>query len=285
MQLGYVTNGLQNHRLDDALRLLADEGYEAVGITPDTCHLDPFRTSAKELDAIAALLQRLRLQPVMETGARFLLDPRRKHEPTLMTRDLAARQRRLDFYTAVARIGAVLGARVVSFWSGIDRQPGSDSAAWLRDGVRRACELIRAAKLEPSLEPEPGMALETVAQWHALRSDLGADAPRLTLDVGHLYAVWEGEPASVIAAAAPFLSQVHLEDMVLGHHEHLPPGNGNVDFSSVSTALLAIGYSGPACFELARNSHDAPTQVRACRALWTALGHPAPLTRPVTPLS
>jgi hypothetical protein len=159
MRLGYQTNGLQNHRLGDALRLLAEHGYEAVGITPDTCHLDPATTSDAELDATAHLLAELRLLPVMETGARFLLDPRHKHEPTLMTADPAARQRRFAYCQRAAAMGARLGAKVLSFWAGIDHRPDAGSRDRLLDGVRRACALVRAEGLEPSFEPEPGMAV------------------------------------------------------------------------------------------------------------------------------
>ena len=35
MKLGYNTNGLCNHRLIDAIHLLADEGYRSVAITLD----------------------------------------------------------------------------------------------------------------------------------------------------------------------------------------------------------------------------------------------------------
>lgn len=268
MQLGYHTNSLQNHRLDDALALLARHGYRAVAITPDTCHLDPDATSDRQLDEVAARLRDLGLDPVMETGARFLLDPDNKHEPTLMTRDAAARARRLAFYRRVAAMGRKLGAGVVSFWAGIDRRRGADSADWLLEGVRLACAEIRAEGLVPSLEPEPGMAVETVADWLRLRQALGADAPRLTLDVGHLYAVWEGEPAAIIAQVAPFLSQVHLEDHRRGVHEHLLPGTGEVDFQEILNALGRSGYVGPVCFELARSSHAAPAAVASCRELW-----------------
>lgn len=268
MRLGYQTNGLQNHRFADALRLLAEHGYQAVAITPDTCHLDPGLTTERELAAAAALLHELDLEPVIETGARFLLDPARKHEPTLMTRGAAARAVRLDYLQRAAAMGARLGARVASFWSGIDHTPGPDSRDWLLDGVRRAVDLVRREGLAPSLEPEPGMAIETVGDWWELRRLLGADAPDLTLDIGHLYAVWEDDPVHVIASAAPFLRQVHLEDMRHGEHEHLLPGRGDVDFSSVLTALRHAGYGGPVCFELSRASHQAPTAVALCRDVW-----------------
>lgn len=268
MLLGYHTNSLQNHRFDAALELLHRHGYRAVAITPDTCHLDPDTTDDARLRAVGERLRELDLRPVMETGARFLLDPDTKHEPTLMTRDPAARDRRVAFYRRVARMGALLGAEVVSFWAGIDRNPGDDSDDWLADGVRATCAAIRAEGLRPSMEPEPGMAVATCADWTKLRDLLGADAPALTLDVGHLYAEWEGEPVEVIRRMAPELAQVHLEDHRRGVHEHLLPGHGEVDFAGVLSAIKEVGYGGPVCFELSRSSHCAPSAVRTCREIW-----------------
>jgi sugar phosphate isomerase/epimerase len=233
MLLGYNTNGLQNHRLEDALRLLADTGYQAVALTLDVQHLDPYRATAREIDAIATLLGSLGLHPVIETGARFLLDPAHKHEPTLMTRDPAGRARRLDFYSRAARIGAVLGAEVVSFWAGVDRGAPADAEATLHSGVAAACDAIRAAGLVPALEPEPGMAVATVAEFGKLAASLGGEGPALCLDVGHLYVTGEGDPADIIPAVAAQIAQVHLEDMRRGVHEHLLPGTADVDFEMI----------------------------------------------------
>jgi sugar phosphate isomerase/epimerase len=268
MLLGYHTNSLQNHRLGDALALLARFGFQAVAITPDNCHLDPATTGDRELDAVARQLADLGLQPVIETGARFLLDRAQKHEPTLMTRDRAARERRLAFYTKAAAMGARLGARVLSFWTGIDRAPGPDSADRMLEGVAQACARIRREGLEPALEPEPGMTVATVADWRQVAARLGAAAPALTLDAGHLYAVREGDPAEVVRSCGGLLAQVHLEDMRWGCHEHLLPGAGDVDFHGVLTALSSIGYAGPVCFELSRSSHCAPEALTAARGVW-----------------
>lgn len=275
MLLGYNTNGLQNHRLDDALRLLADCGFNVVALTPDVSHLDPLRCTAAEVDAIATLLHKLGLGVVIETGARFVLDPARKHEPTLMTRDPAARARRLEFYQRSAYLGRDLGATTMSFWTGVDHGPGgADARAWLLEGVARTCALVRATGLCPALEPEPGMAIETCAEYAEVARELGADAPALCLDVGHLYATGEGEPATIIARHQSELRQVHLEDMRRGEHVHLPPGEGDVDFAGVRRALEAAAYSGAVCFELSRSSHAAPEMLRRCQAVWAACAPP-----------
>jgi len=271
MRLGYNTNGLQNHRLTDALHLLADHGYRAVALTLDVGHLDPLRCSSAEVAGVARLLAQLQLTPVIETGARFVLDRNHKHEPTLMTRDIAARQRRIDFYGRCAAIGRDLGAGVLSFWSGIDRHRGVDSGAVLREGIARASETVSAAGLTPALEPEPGMAVATVADFEAIAADLGGAAPQLCLDVGHLYVTGEAAPGEIIARHHHHLAQVHIEDMRRGVHEHLPPGEGDVDFGAIRRALEAHGYGGAVCFELSRSSHMAPQAVELCRATWEGL--------------
>lgn len=270
MLCGYNTNGLQNHRLDDALRLLAEFGYEAVGLTLDVLHLDPFdpATDAAKLRHTRDLLADCGLHPVIETGARYLLDPRAKHEPTLMTRDPGRRKVRVEFYDRAAEIGAQLGAEVLSFWAGVDWSPDGDSFDWLCEGVAATCAKVRARGLEPALEPEPGMAVNDLRDYARLCEALGADAPSLALDIGHLY-VNESEPsAALIERWGPRIRQVHLEDMRRGVHVHLVPGEGDVDFEGDLRALAATGFRGAVCFELSRSSHMAPESLRVCRNVW-----------------
>src|SRR5258708_35634383 len=98
MRLGYNSNGLAFHRWTDALELLADLGYESVAITLDHHCLDPYAEGlAHDVARMAATLSRLRLASVIETGAPFLLNPRAKHEPTLMAASADERALRIDF--------------------------------------------------------------------------------------------------------------------------------------------------------------------------------------------
>ena len=96
LRFGYVTNGLVGHRLQDALRLLADTGYDGVALTLDHVHFDPDAPLMSSRAAtLRALLDELGLSCVVETGARFALDPRRKHFPTLLSEGRNKRVRML----------------------------------------------------------------------------------------------------------------------------------------------------------------------------------------------
>ncbi len=90
MLLGYNTNGFAHHRFEDAIAILADIGYQSIALTIDHGLLNPYqRGLPAEIDRVRSLLNRYQVRSVIETGARFLLDPRHKHEPTLMTADPA----------------------------------------------------------------------------------------------------------------------------------------------------------------------------------------------------
>jgi sugar phosphate isomerase/epimerase len=75
-RFGYGTNGFVNHTLDDAVAVLADLGYAGVALTLDHHHLNPFGPGlARRTAAVAHRLSALGLTVVVETGARYLLDP------------------------------------------------------------------------------------------------------------------------------------------------------------------------------------------------------------------
>lgn len=269
MQLGFNTNGLTSHRLDDALRLLADEGYEAVALTPDVPHLDPLRTSAPEVDAVARLLESLGLTCVIESGARYVLDARRKHRPNLLEDDHDERRQRVELLLRHLDIARDVGAEILSLWSGaLPEDVARDEAIpRLEDALDELASAACTRGIRIGFEPEPGMLIETVDEALQVLDRVGRDdALGITLDVGHLYVTEEGSPSEILPRIGPRLLQVHLEDMRRGVHEHLPPGEGEVDFAEVFESLAGEGYRGPVCWELSRSGHAAPEMLRRSRA-------------------
>lgn len=274
--LGYGTNGFANHRLDDALRVIADLGYTSVALTIDHHHLDPFADDLpRQVSDVAATLSRLGLRSVVETGARYLLDPRRKHHPTLVCDEPA---RRIDFLNRALLIAADLGSDCVSFWSGIRPSTVEPEAAWrrMRDGVAEVLDEANRLSVPLGLEPEPGMFVERLCDALRLREELGApELLGITLDVGHCVAVEDQDAATCVRHAADLLVNVQLDDMRTGVHEHLELGEGELNLPATLAALTEVGYSGVAAVELPRHSHAAPDVAgRAIAALRAAMVNP-----------
>ncbi len=262
-RFGYGTNGLADLRLDDALALLADLGYDGVGLTLDHMHLDPLAPDlAGRTRRVARRLAGLGLDVAVETGARYVLDPRRKHGPSLLDPDPEARARRVDLLLRAVRVGADLGATAVHCFSGIvpPTDPGP-APAWQRlaDSLSPVLDAAESAGVPLAVEPEPGHLLATLADFHHLRRLLG-DPPALglTLDIGHCQCLEPLPPAACVRAAAPWLRHVQIEDMRRGVHDHLPFGEGEIDFPPVLAALAATGYRGLTVVELPRHSHAGP---------------------------
>jgi L-ribulose-5-phosphate 3-epimerase len=258
LRLGYGTNGFANHRLEDAVAVLADLGYDGVALTLDHCHLDPFAPGlAARVDALARRLDRLGLGVVVETGARFLLDPRRKHAPTLLDDEPQAR---VDFLIRAARIAADLGAEALSCWSGVPAAGLPADVAWRRliDGAARLLDAADPA-VPIGWEPEPGMLVATIADWRRLRKALGEPASLgITLDIGHCRCLEPDDVPACVTAVADHLVNVQIDDMRRGIHEHLEFGAGEIDFPPVLAALTDSGYRGLVAVELPRHSHAAP---------------------------
>ncbi|MEU3089312.1 sugar phosphate isomerase/epimerase family protein [Streptomyces massasporeus] len=262
LRFGYGTNGLADLRLDDALGLLADLGYDGVGLTLDHMHLDPLVPDlASRTRRVAHRLDALGLGVTIETGARYVLDPRRKHGPSLLDPDPDDRTRRADLLVRAVRVAVDLGAHAVHCFSGVVPEGIDTDTAWKRlaETLTPVLDVAASAGIPLAVEPEPGHLLATLADFHRLRSALGDPEPLgLTLDIGHCQCLEPLSPADCVRAAAPWLRHVQIEDMRRGVHEHLPFGDGEVDFPPVLAALAATGYQGLTVVELPRHSHAGP---------------------------
>lgn len=319
MRPAYGTNGLTDLRLTDALGLLADLGYDGVALTLDHMHLDPCAPDlAARTARVAARCAGLGLAVAVETGARYVLDPYRKHHPTLLDLDPAARAARVGLLLTAVDVATDLGATAVHCFSGA-RPPGEhgapeapdqteppdqpepadqpdspeprgatatagavgdarDDPTWRRlaDSLAPVLEAATEAGVPLAVEPEPGHLLSDLAGFHRLRSLLGSpDALGLTLDIGHCQCLEPASPAACVRAVAPWVRHVQIEDMRRGVHEHLPLGEGEIDFPPVLEALAdlgrapvpggttgGVGYRGLVSVELPRHSHAGPELAR-----------------------
>ena len=277
MFLGYNTNGFAHHRLEDVIEVLAELGYRGIGLTADYHTIDPLADRwVERARRIDRRLRQARMRVVIETGARFILDPRRKHQPTLLDPDRHAALDRLYFLEACVRLGAALEADAVSFWSGAapDNSPPRIHMARLVEACLRLSDFAGDRGLRLAFEPEPGMFIDSMDKFAELHGKVNRGNFGLTLDVGHLVCQAEMPVCDHIRRWKDWLWNVHFEDMRKGVHEHLMFGEGEVDFADAVGALREVGYRRGVYVELSRHSHDAVETARKSMSFLKAIPRP-----------
>jgi sugar phosphate isomerase/epimerase len=270
MYAGYNTNGFAHHKLEDAVAILAGQGFKGVALTPDVHHLNPFDPDFPERsEEFKELLDRHGMKCVIETGARFLLDAHRKHQPTLVSPDLGDRAYRREFLEQDAiGLAAALGAECVSFWSGTptDAAPLGEVMGRLVEECKALADAAAAKNVRLAFEPEPGMFVDTMEKFADLFRKVNHPAFGLTIDVGHLVCLGETPVSDHLVKWKDVLWNIHLDDMRRGVHDHLMFGEGEVDFADVFDGLKRAGYAGGVYVELSRHSHDAVSTARKSKA-------------------
>jgi sugar phosphate isomerase/epimerase len=272
--LGYNTNGFAHHRLEDAIEIIAELGYRGVALTPDVhdfeiavstvgWHLTP-RHHGRLFKTARHYLRHHGLKCVIETGARFLLDPQRKHQPTLISGQPDLRRGRLDFLKGAVLLAGEVGADCVSLWSGSAIDPVPPDILWQRliDGCEELADFAAGQDVRLAFEPEPGMFIDTMDKFAELHARVNHPAFGLTVDVGHLVCNDELPVSDHLVRWKDWLWNVHVEDMRRGVHDHLMFGEGEVDFADVFAGLRAAEYEGMVSVELSRHSHDAVNTAR-----------------------
>lgn len=275
-KLGYNTNGFASHSLLSAVDIIGSLGYESVAITVDHHSLNPWDKSIKSnIGQVKAKLDAFDLSSILETGARFLLNPNQKHEPTLVSSGSRNRAFRVSFIEKCLDIAVLLEAEAVSIWSGIRQEDVESEQAWewLVEGCRKVSEAASNRGIVIAFEPEPGMLVENLSQFDRLKARVDHDAFKLTLDLGHAFITEEDVCCSIRQYQSDIVN-IHLEDMKKQIHDHLFFGEGEMDFKEIFKTLDEIHYSGQVNIELSRHSHNAVEIARRAKAFHDRLNSP-----------
>lgn len=122
---------------------------------------------------------------------------------------------------------------------------GGNPAAF--DELRRFTEYMcgEADKLETNfaVEPEPGTVINGSREMSALMKAVKSPRLKINLDIGHSY-LTEEDVCDDIMEWGYNIVHLHIEDIKGKIHRHLPPGEGDLDFKSIFSALDSIDYSG-----------------------------------------
>jgi sugar phosphate isomerase/epimerase len=262
LSFGYNTNGFAHHKLEEALEIIADCGYRGVALTLDNYHCNPFTAEPADVLRLRQLLEKLKLRVVIETGARYLLNPQRKHYPTLVS--IEGRPIRLEFLRRAVDIAHELNAECVSFWSGTPEPnvPEHQAWDWLVTGCLQLAEHAKRRGVQLAFEPEPEMLVDDMAKFEVLKKHITSARFGLTLDIGHVFCTESAPFRQIYGKFANLIRNIHIEDIRGRKHEHLMFGEGELDFVAILRVLTDNKYNGLVNVELSRDGHRAPEVAR-----------------------
>jgi sugar phosphate isomerase/epimerase len=224
-KLGFGLAGFRQWPLDKSLGTLAEIGYTAVELCLEHPGLDLTTLTPAALSKLKTRLKKLGLR-VSSVSCHSKLDG--------VFKSLKKQKLAIEFAGEFGAHVLVVGTAA----STLDPQ-GSDTTRALE-------ELVRAAEgtgVVVAVEPEPDTVIHGMYEFSMLASHLSGSSLGLNLDLGHAF-LTEGSATSVVDEWAPFIVQVHIEDVIKPDHLHLLPGDGHVDLTRALEHLRENGYSG-----------------------------------------
>lgn len=218
IKLSYSTNGLLNLNIFSAIDAAEKAGYSGIELSFDKHQFNPFEMSSQDLKKISEYFSGKNIKPacIATPTISFLSD--RPHEPSIICLDKAGRKQRIALIKRGIEIAQTLKAPVVSFGSGFIRDEHVSNSQInpneiLAESIHECMKDIGDITL--TIEPEPGMLIETLDEGMAIVKTIGSRQFRLHMDLCHAYCS-EKNYIDAVAAAAPCTAYLHVSDTNAG---------------------------------------------------------------------
>ena len=240
MKIGFRTAGFCEWPIAEALKLLADLGYDGVEICLEHPDCRPEKLTKPDAAYLAKMCSDAGLQVASVSYHADAEEPQLRRENTLRALGLAS--------AFGADVFIVNGRRL---------EPGAEERAWTElTGLLGL--LLTGAEihgLRVAIEPEPGLAVGNTVEMKALLDRTGNPHLAVNLDVGHAF-LTDPDVCESIRLLGPAIAHTHVEGMAAGVHKHLLPGEGDLDLVAVCRTLAEIGYDGYCTIDLFNIADD-----------------------------
>src|SRR5919199_5119344 len=262
MKLAFSTNAFKKYSLEESIKAIADIGYSAVEILCDVPHAYPPTFGEKQIQSVKSLLSQYQLE-ISNLNAFTLFAITDTQHPSWIESDQQQRELRIMHTLNCVYLAKKMGAKNLStqpggpidtYYYGNKNTSSSNNIRQLEklflDGLRRVATVAEENKIKILIEPEPNLLLENSQQFLSFLKNVNSDAVKLNFDIGHFFCVNE-DPAALVNKLADYIEHFHLADISSNRvHNHLIPGQGAIDFSSVFKAMHKINYKGFVTVEL-----------------------------------
>ncbi|MBI4333288.1 MAG: sugar phosphate isomerase/epimerase [Chloroflexi bacterium] len=242
--IGLSTGMFVGSPIAGILETIKQAGFDGIEIAAFRQHFNYH--SPREVEMVKGELDRLGLRAVS------------LHAPYSIELDITSpsetqRRQAVSETTAAAGALARLGGRTLVIHAGSEDEKASGSTQRLRhsaESLTEIYEFCRKHNLKMAIEDMLGHLLggrTWEIEW--VLSQLPTEGIGVCLDTGHSYL--SGDLQGRLKAFAPRLMMLHVHDNAGRYDDHLPPGEGRIDWPWLFRSLAATGFKGDLVLEIA----------------------------------
>jgi sugar phosphate isomerase/epimerase len=245
LTLAFSSNAYLDVPVEEAVARIAGAGYRGIELLADVPHAWPAGLLPGQKRAIRTAVERhgLVISNINAFMMNAVADPRQPYwHPGWTDPDPHYRAIRREHTKRALRLAAELGAGSISTEPGGELQPGQtreEATAIFLDEIGPVLDVAAECGVMLLVEPEPGLLIETFAEYLEFAGRVNHPALGLNFDVGHAYCVGD-DPAVWVPRMQAHTRHYHVEDIAATRvHHHLVPGEGAIDFTAVLEAIAA----------------------------------------------
>jgi len=246
----------------EALPLVRDGGFTLVEICSFPAHLNYHDTALVE--ATSAMLRNLGIEAnSMHAPYAERID--------ISSHDPQQREDSVNELFAATSAAAILGCRYLVLHPGPEQEgrPSPEDWYWrihhAAEALNRVATRCRELGLVLLLENMlPHLLFGQTSDMLWLLGAIRETNVGTCLDTGH--ASLSGDLPTVVHKLSGHLRMLHANDNGGNRDDHLPPGEGRIDWSSLVSQLIKWRFQGPLILELSGNGTPGEIMERARRA-------------------
>ncbi|HQU44791.1 MAG TPA: sugar phosphate isomerase/epimerase family protein [Pirellulales bacterium] len=276
MKLAFSSNAYMHFSVEEAIRRVAEIGYQGIEILADVPHAWPVNLLSERKQSLRDALAKHGLAVSNVNG--FMMnavnDPRQPYwHPSWIEPDPHYRAIRREHTRRALALAKEIGSQNIQTEPGGPLQPGQDwesAAKTFYEELMPCVEVAERLEVGLLIEPEPGLMIERFEQFLRFVERIDSPWVGLNFDIGHAYCVGE-DPQHWVTRMALYTRHYHFEDIAATRvHQHLVPGRGAIDFDATLKAIAATDYQGWITVELYPYIDDPDAAAREAFAYLTA---------------
>jgi sugar phosphate isomerase/epimerase len=242
-----------HYPLDKTIEKAANLGFRHLEVCGDRPHGWPDdinKEDRKQLTSIAESFD-IKLESVC-TGFIYYAQPGFAHpNPTV-------RKEGLRYVKQLIDLASDLNAGIVTFIPGryLSNTSFDQAWKWSIENIRECVNFAKDKNIQLGLENLVNSNEFTNSSQNIIRmvNEINDKTLGVTVDLGHINVIGESFE-NFIQKLGDRIVNIHVDDNDGSGDAHLPPGAGNIDFSSVIQILNKVGYTGCLTLEVAPGWH------------------------------